>query len=204
MYTRYDISNRDDYYEQFTIPKSIIQFQQWREQINHADNVEIINSGRDFRFWRIDFGSSKKILYQKNGKPRFIRNGGLFGDKKHEIAFYKEVQNDQKLISQLHFLDDFFFYGCHTFRYLSREKFPLIKKVLAEKYELTEGFFDTGKIIVDRNNNQIRLIDNVFLNLIYFSGDENIKSMVDHYVTHLAAVNKKQQKGILMDLYGLL
>lgn len=201
MYTRYDNNNRDEYYEQFTFPKTIMQLQQWQRDIG---DEPVFKTNGPVRFRNIDFGSSKKIVYQKNGKPRFLRLNGMLGEKKHEIAFYKELLNDHKLISQLHFFDDLFFYGCHTFRYLPREKFSMVKKMLAEKYCLETDGIGNANVFVDEFNNQIRLVDNVFLNLVYLSGDEKFKTLIEEFAKEYTSLKKKNQKSLLTELYGLL
>lgn len=201
MYKRYDHSDREEYYEQFTFPKSILQFLKWQTDTRTAI---LLNPGLTVRFKNIEFGTSKKQVYEKNGKPRYLRLGGVFAEKKHEIAFYKEMFYDNKLISQLHFIDDLFFYGCHTFRSLPSDNFSLIKKTVLEKYGLRNFDDKNYNVLTDSHKNQIRFVDNVFLNLVYLSGEERFKIFMEEYAREYSFLKKKNQKSFLTELYGLL
>lgn len=201
MYKRYEQNDREDYYEQFTFPKNILQFLRWQSDTQTAIRL---SPEQNFCFRNIEFGSSKKAVYEKKGKPRYVRLCGMFSEKKHEIAFYKEMQDSNKLISQLHFIDDLFFYGCHTFRSLPRDNFPLIKKAVFEKYGIRDFDDKNHEIITDSHKNQIRFVDNVFLNLIYLSGDERFKILIEEYAKEYSVVKRKSQKSFLMELYSLL
>lgn len=249
MYSRYDKSNREDYYEQFTFPKNLSELKQWYSVLepNSDDSgmkpgngvSKLWNTGHTIRFRNIEFGSSKKNVFEEKGKPRFLRLGGISGGKKHEIVFYKELQSEQKLISQFHFLDDLFFYGCQTFRYLPRDKFSIINEMLLEKYvnprandspviqpefyrttmerQKRDNSMENGseKIwggsaeknidgFIDKFNNQLRIVDNVFLNLIYLSGDERYKELAEEFSSSPPYEKKTVRRSFFSEIYSLL
>lgn len=203
MYKSYDISDREHYYEQFTFPKRISQFLEWKKDVQ---NSPLFQSGLIFKFRNVEFGASKKTVFEENGKPRYIRLGKKFGNLKHEIAFYKDLMHDHKLISQLHFIDDLFFYGCHTFRYLPREKFQLIKSMLIEKYSplCPDVHRGGGAVLVDKLNNQIRLVDNVFLNLVYLSGEDKVEKILEKCINESSMGENNNQRRFFMELHNLL
>lgn len=200
MYTDYkNIHDKKEYYEQYTFPKRITQIMQWGKAIG-----ETVKSQSLIHFCHIDFGASKKTIYEKKGQPRFVRIMNLTDGRKYEIVFYKEWMNGHKIILQFHLFEDTFFLGCHTFRYLPRDKFSVISKILMEKY-LPGGFRGTmPSIISDNCDNQIRVIDNVFLNLVYLSGDEKCKNFCENSEIGELNTKKEKQRTIFAQLYSLL
>lgn len=80
----------------------------------------------------------------------------------------------------------------------------MVKKMLAEKYCLETDGIGNANVFVDEFNNQIRLVDNVFLNLVYLSGDEKFKTLIEEFAKEYTSLKKKNQKSLLTELYGLL
>lgn len=201
MYKTYQESTREEYYEQFTFPNNVLQFHRWQ---NVNDDDVIIKSAQIVNFRKVNFGSAKKNVIKEIGKPRFVRTTPMFGEAAHEIFFYKEVLDGNKLISQFHFVDDCFFYGCHTFRYLSQEKFHIIINLLFEKHIGFTPPVGKNVLILDGNNHQIRCEDDVFLNLVYLSGDENIRNIIQQAANEYTLQKNLPPKEKLKEVYNFL
>ena len=97
-----------------------------------------------------------------------------------------------RVIAQLHFLEDSFFYACYVFRKYRSHDVRFIKKALASKY------FDQPKAdrivhFTDKQDNQLLLSQRLYFCIHYISGDKNIAQNIDIQFTQ----QKDKQKEAL-------
>lgn len=163
--------DRKEYYERLIVPKNVSFF---NEMMNAQKRVLPVDIPVVFR--ELNFGSNPKTVMAKFGEPRYIVEANGISS---QIFFYKEVISNHKIITQLHFLSNEFFYACYTFRQRNSLEIMPIRKMLFEKYSRMNG--DTAEKydqMKDRDNNMISVHDNVNFNIVYLWGHEKVMHKV--------------------------
>lgn len=167
----YDSVDRREYYQRVIFPERISFF----GDIWSSDKKLIINE-LPIIFRGMAFGIDPDGVVAVLGKPRFvIENYGLSS----LIYFYKEKINNHRIVTQVHFRGNEFFYACYTFRDELDAERKIIKSVLLDKYGLAGSNLPEGQChLVDQSGNCIGIHDSVNFNILYLWGADKIKDAV--------------------------
>lgn len=175
---------KNEYYERMVVPKDVSFF----KTISEAEK-KVLKVDLPVVFREIQFGSNPEVISKTFGEPRYVlENFGI----SNFILFYKEEISNHKIVTQLHFHKNEFFYACYTFRNESEVERRVIKKMLFEKYSKLNG--DTAERydhLVDPNGNRISVHDSVNFNIVYLWGQEKVKHIV---LEHLHSMHSHREK----------
>jgi len=176
-YNGYNSLNRMEYYERFIAPKGDTFF---RDVFNTRGSALRIVPAILFR--KLTFGVNPEFVVRNFGEPRYVIESatGLSA----VIFFYKESISNHRVITQIHFFGNEFFYACYTFRYENEKERTAIKEILFEKYSKLNGdSVHRYEHLVDPNQNMICINDNVNFNIIYLWGHDKIKNAVSGIIS---------------------
>ncbi len=196
QYNDYSLS-RKEYYARMCTPKNITFFQDLRKAGKRVLRVDLPVIFRDLKF-----GSRPDEVTAVLGEPRYI---GEPNGISSSVFFYKETISDHKIITQLHFLGEEFFYACYTFRDKSSVEIMTIRKLLFEKYSKMNG--DTAEkydLMIDKDDNIISVNDNVNFNIVYLWGDKKVANAVSASLHRTQRKEESRAKQKLEDLLNKL
>src|SRR5438105_10901881 len=125
-YSYYDLS-RQDYYERSVYPTGINMFLLY---FNYNDCRPSANS---IDFKELCWGETKSNVIKHLGKPRYTFSN-VIGDNTFSIIFYKEKILKDSFLSQVHFINDRFFFGCYTYKEWNPKKREGFKNIITDKY----------------------------------------------------------------------
>lgn len=185
----YDSVDRREYYQRVIFPERMSIF----GDIWKSDKRLIINKA-SVNFRGLAFGSDPDAVVVILGKPRFvIENYGLSS----LIYFYKERVNNHRIVAQVHFWGNEFFYACYTFRDESDAERKIIKGLLFDKYGMTgSGFSEQQGHLEDKDRNCVSIHDSVNFNIMYLWGADKIKDAVSQnsYSLHFGKDRAKKNE----------
>jgi hypothetical protein len=177
---------KNEYYDRLIVPKDVSFF----KTIMEADK-KVLKVDMPAIFRGIKFGSSPEEAMKIFGEPRYVsENSGISS----LVAFYKEEMSNHRVITQLHFMDNEFFYACYTFRNETEVERKAVKKILFEKYSKLNG--DTAERydhLIDTAGNIITVHDSVNFNIVYLWGNEKVKKAVSEHL-HALHSHKEREK----------
>jgi hypothetical protein len=167
--------------------------------IRSRDDALCINTPVVFR--GIAFGEHPETIYRKLGKPRYVIEKYMYSSP---VFFYKEKINHCLVVTQLHFLENQFFCGCHTFHYENDAQRQHIENLFFEKYGVQNRRDNDKKYfhLADKNKNSITLFDTLVLNILYMWGDDEkirkgIYSHTRSEYLHKAMEKQKEENKLL-------
>ena len=175
--------SRKDYYERLVTPKNVSFFNDLRKDQKGMLRIDIPVIFRD-----LHFGASPRQASPLLGEPRYVVESSGISSR---IFFYKESISNHRIITQLHFLNEEFFYACYSFRHTTPAETASIRKLLFEKYSKMNG--DTAEKydhMIDSDNNVIRVYDNVNFNIVYLWGNNKV---ADAVASHIRSAQRRQE-----------
>lgn len=147
-------------------------------------------------FEQLEFGDSESKCISINGKPNFISKDfrGLSG---HTIFAYRSFLLGNQALSQLHFINNEFFFGALTISANDSNTSSAVNRLLSEKYFGGRGLDQALNYIVDRGRNKIIYENYVNITLKYISGKVEHRQVIEHHIDLLNSEMKDQEKKIL-------
>ena len=165
--TYYYYSSREEYY------KSLFREDNLKTLYKLIDkNISTpIITHQKIQFRDIEFGTTISEVQKKLGPPRYkIDNSKKV--ENHQALFYKFKMGAYRAVTQLHFLDDFFFYGSYVFKDLNTANLKKIEAVLDSKYfSSIDSDTLTSEVVADDDNNRLFVNKGLYLTIKYVSGN---------------------------------
>ncbi len=165
--TYYYYSSKEEYY------KSLFREESSKGLINlfwHSDTTPRVDHIR-IKFRDIEFNTPYAEVVQKLGKPRFVFDNTR-RIANHKVIFYKFNIGGYKVISQLHFLKDMFFYGSYTFKDVNTPSLKKIEHILNVKYFSLADAHPNDNSVIDAEGNCLIIKRGMYLTIKYISGNE--------------------------------
>src|SRR4051812_46215330 len=99
--------DRKEYYDRLIYPKKVSFF-------NNLFKVQekVLPVDLPIIFRELNFGATPGMVSGAFGEPRYVAESHGISSF---VFFYKEVISNYKILTQIHFLKDEFFYACYSF-----------------------------------------------------------------------------------------
>ena len=196
--TYYYYSSREEYY------KSIFHEADMKSLYLLVDmNVQIpVITNTKIKFREIEFGTARAEVVKILGSPRYkIINQKYSGA--HQVLFYKFEMGGFRTVTQLHFLNNFFFYASYTFKDLNKTSLAKVEEVLNSKYfGNKDGKELSGLAVADTENNRLFVTKGLYLTVKYVSGNQKIHDDIVRLMHTRQEKNRhseRQQQESLLD-----
>lgn len=187
--TPYFYESKVEHYEKRVYPTTLERFK---------DFIELspsFNTSQQIMFRRIPFNSSKEEIKNILNTPRFEIKKKLNGIPYH-VLFYKELIGKHNLYSQLHLLDDQYFYSSFSINPANQQNLDHIKGLILEKYNIPpDEMLKDSLCISDQNNNKIICEIDVYFRFCYFTGNAAFLKQLNDLITQYQI---KENKSILI------
>jgi hypothetical protein len=196
MFSDYSAS-RKEYYTRAIFPQNVQAFLQY-------DNNVCIPSNRSIKFKKLPWGVTEKEMMRACGSSRYVHNTETRGCK-YAIHFYKEKLDNTKVLVQVHFINNRFFYASYTLKESDRKERKLIKTTIINKYggDNIDSLLDS-LVFKDENNNKAIITDSVYMNLGYFSGDFEARTILNKFCSEYTAEKRSPYQEKANKIYSLL
>lgn len=172
-YSYRNYQSREDYYHNLVREDSLNRLQ----LVFSRQQKACINADLHIQFRDIPFESSEKWITKRMGKARFEYDNSHC-IKTHKILFYRTGISHFRAISQLHFLEDRFFFAKYIFRHTDSRDLNSILSVLQRKYFNTKQFADKISQVKDASHNTIMVEKSLHLNVGYLSGNPYFLTLI--------------------------
>jgi len=167
--------SRKEYYERRIFPQNVTSFSEYNDGTFSKSEVN---------FKGLPWGTLKSNVIRLYGIPRYSYRIKP-EDYIYEVIFYKERLENMKTLVQLHFINDYFFYACYTFKENNKNALELVKTNISNKYGGLEINTHGNKCIyIDANKNKIIVTDSVYMHVGYLSGSEELFKMLNTFQAH--------------------
>lgn len=187
---------RIEYYRNFVFPVTPGDF----ENIINPQSPIIIEKVKSFQI-EIDYGMNYKEIVKTIGKPNFSLQQN-FSNLKYRILFYKLLINGQKVIRQIHQIDNKYFFSCHTFHQIVETEIKKIKGIILNKY--IENFSDDKELIIlkDSSENKMLIKDNIHLRIANLTGNPVLIENLNKMIKLSSIIETKQEKRELAIIFS--
>lgn len=170
-------SSRIDRYNRLNSLSSIKRTEKIISDYFNSISSEKNRTNEKIKFNGVEFDYNEKQTIEILGLPRFkIAQSGVLSD--HKILFYKYNIEPYKLKVQLHFFNDRFFFGSHTFDIAKVHEMKKIKLGLIEKY-FGEVALANQNSIIDNSNNLILISNSYPVVINYISGNRHLLNSIE-------------------------
>ncbi len=157
---------KEDYYQNLIREDSTSRFL----EVYARQTEAFTNPGLCIRFRNLPFGISAGEVVNLMGKPRYEYDN----DRRitsHKIFFYRTGLSHFRAVSQLHFINDQFFYAKYSFRNYDTENLENVLSALKDKYFYTKQFTDKISQVKDEDKNTVMVEKSIHLGIAYLSGN---------------------------------
>ncbi len=199
-HTYYYYSSREEYY------KSLFREENLKNIYKLVDkNLKTpFISNQAIKFRDIPFGTPLNDVQKTLGTPRYKINNSKRVEN-HQVIFYKFKLGGYRAVAQLHFLDNFFFYGSYTFKELNTASLRKIETVLDNKYfSSIDREMHTEEVVADADNNRLFVKKGLYLTIKYVSGDRKFHDTVVDQLQLKRERKQQSEKQHHESLEGLL
>jgi len=130
----------------------------------------------------IPFGVSPRKVIWKIGMPSFqIKDINDFKD--HKILFYKTKLLRQKVLTQFHFINGFFYYSQLSFLSFTDKTHSVLTDSIRAKYQCAGSFEDMDRInMTDICGNKMIIEKGVYLTVSYITGETYPRTLMEDQI----------------------
>jgi len=126
----------------------------------------------------ITFGASPKKVIWKTGMPSFQLKD-INDIKDHKILFYRTKLLRQKVLSQFHFINGFFYYSQLSFLSHTEKTHSILFDSIKSKYQCPPSLGKEDKIcMTDICGNKLIIETGVYLTVSYITGDNQPRKLM--------------------------
>ena len=126
----------------------------------------------------------------------------------HHVLFYRDFIDKYKVNTQLHFLNNMFFFGLYVFKNLTEHELQKIIQIISKKYLLYNTLINFEKFdsasIYDQFGNKIQLKHAVNSSVSYVAGDKIFLENVLKGISLNSEMAIKAEEDSLKKLYEIL
>lgn len=174
-------SHKSEYFESYLSPKHFTQFEDIYQNLK---NTDYCLTRKQIHFLELDFGASKRKTRATFGMPIYKKRIPFVSGARYQVYFYFMRLGQYKTLSQLHFINNRFFYGHINFssdNTLKQHDESMIKNIVYSKYT---GNVEEVNQIIDKNNNRLYIDNNVNFTINYLCDSPEVNKLLLNMIDH--------------------